>query len=192
MQLKSRWPIDKKYLDRDLWIALPMGGAWYLMPHEKMVALVRQRHTARYQGQDVTIHYPFHPRYGERVGVVRRHRLRGEVMLVVEQPDGTVTHVPEWMTTPAAGNASLCDALRFPLGVLQELRLTTDAALSLLRERRNGGRYETPQSDRATRPVHADAADDCPPAGGSATAAATSGTAPAGGAGERNPDNGGE
>ncbi|WP_353862060.1 hypothetical protein [Azospirillum formosense] len=39
VQLKSRWTIDQKYLDRDLWIAFPMAGAWYLMPHEKMVAL---------------------------------------------------------------------------------------------------------------------------------------------------------
>lgn len=39
VQLKSRWTIDRKYLDRDLWIAFPMAGAWYLMPHEKMVAL---------------------------------------------------------------------------------------------------------------------------------------------------------
>ncbi|MBP2233356.1 hypothetical protein J2847_006694 [Azospirillum agricola] len=39
VQLKSRWTIDRKYLDRDLWIAFPMAGAWYLMPHEAMVAL---------------------------------------------------------------------------------------------------------------------------------------------------------
>jgi hypothetical protein len=113
-------------------------------------------------------------------------------MLVVEQPDGTLTHVPEWMTAPAAAGASIRDTPRFPLGVLQELRLATDAALSLLRQRGNGGRHETSQSDRATGPVHADAAGNRPPAGRGATAAAASGTAPAGGAGERNPDDGGK
>jgi hypothetical protein len=31
-------------------------------------------------------------------------------MLVVRQPDGTLTHVPEWMTLPTAGNAEICDS----------------------------------------------------------------------------------
>ena len=38
----------------------------------------KQSHTARYQGSEATIHYPFHPRSGERVeipGLVpRAHR----------------------------------------------------------------------------------------------------------------------
>ena len=72
----------------------------------------------------MTIHYPFHPRYGERVSVVRRHGFRGVTMLVVRQPDGTLTHVPEWMTLPAAGDADIRDTPRFPLAVLRDLRLT--------------------------------------------------------------------
>ena len=38
--------------------------------------LGKPSHTARYQGSDATIHYPFHPRSGERVEIVRRHQRR--------------------------------------------------------------------------------------------------------------------
>jgi len=37
VQLKGRWTIDRKYEGRDIWIAFPIDGEWYLMPHEKMV-----------------------------------------------------------------------------------------------------------------------------------------------------------
>jgi hypothetical protein len=37
VQLKGRWTIDRKYLRRDLWIAFPIEGDWYLVPHDKMV-----------------------------------------------------------------------------------------------------------------------------------------------------------
>lgn len=38
VQLKSRWTIDRKYIDRDIWMAFPVAGDWYLMPHDKMLA----------------------------------------------------------------------------------------------------------------------------------------------------------
>jgi hypothetical protein len=38
VQLKSRWLIDKKYIGRDLHIAFPHKGEWYLIPHDEMVA----------------------------------------------------------------------------------------------------------------------------------------------------------
>lgn len=39
VQLKSRWTIDRKYVGRDIWVAFPIVGEWYLMPHDEMVAL---------------------------------------------------------------------------------------------------------------------------------------------------------
>ena len=30
--------IDAKYIDRDIWMAFPIAGEWYLMPHDKMLA----------------------------------------------------------------------------------------------------------------------------------------------------------
>jgi hypothetical protein len=38
VQLKSRWMIDRKYIGRDIWIAFPIAGDWYLMQHDKMLA----------------------------------------------------------------------------------------------------------------------------------------------------------
>lgn len=38
-QLKGRWMIDRKYLGRDIWMAFPIAGDWYLMPHDEMAAL---------------------------------------------------------------------------------------------------------------------------------------------------------
>ena len=37
VQLKSRWTINRKYEGRDIWIAFPIAGDWYLMPHDEMV-----------------------------------------------------------------------------------------------------------------------------------------------------------
>jgi hypothetical protein len=38
IQLKSRWLIDKKYIGRNLHMAFPHKGTWYLIPHDDMVA----------------------------------------------------------------------------------------------------------------------------------------------------------
>ncbi len=32
VQLKGRWTIDKKYLNRNIWIAFPDSGDWYVVP----------------------------------------------------------------------------------------------------------------------------------------------------------------
>jgi len=37
IQLKSRWIIDQKYVGREVWIAFPEGGRWYLAPHDHMI-----------------------------------------------------------------------------------------------------------------------------------------------------------
>jgi hypothetical protein len=45
VQLKGRWTIDKKYLDRDIWVAFPDRGDWYVAPHDEL-ARMGERHTA--------------------------------------------------------------------------------------------------------------------------------------------------
>lgn len=37
VQLKGRWVIDRKYVGRDIWVAFPNAGEWYLVPHDTMV-----------------------------------------------------------------------------------------------------------------------------------------------------------
>jgi hypothetical protein len=39
VQLKGRWYIDKKYIDRDIWIAFSHQGRWYIAPHDEMVKM---------------------------------------------------------------------------------------------------------------------------------------------------------
>ena len=51
-------------------------------------------------------------------------------MLVIQQPDGTLAQVPEWMTAPEAGSADIRDEPRLSLTLLRELRLGADTALS--------------------------------------------------------------
>ena len=38
VQLKGRWTIDKKYVDRNIWIAFPYEGDWYVVPHDILVS----------------------------------------------------------------------------------------------------------------------------------------------------------
>ena len=40
VQLKARLTIDKKYLNKDLYMAFPCNGAWYLLAHDDLVKFV--------------------------------------------------------------------------------------------------------------------------------------------------------
>ena len=40
VQLKGRLTIQKKYLGKDLWMAFPVDGFWFLVPHDKLVEIV--------------------------------------------------------------------------------------------------------------------------------------------------------
>ncbi len=79
-------------------------------------------HTARYQGSEATIHYPFHPRSGERVEIIRRHRFRDKTMFVVRQLAGTLAQIPAWMFAPAVAAAAVTDRPRVALEGLRDLR----------------------------------------------------------------------
>lgn len=37
VQQKSRWTIDKRYIGRNIWMAFPSDGFWYLVPHDEML-----------------------------------------------------------------------------------------------------------------------------------------------------------
>lgn len=45
---------------------------------------------------------------------------------MVEQPDGTLAHLPAWMTSPAAATPPLVDTPRLPVACLRELRNILD------------------------------------------------------------------
>lgn len=40
VQLKSRLAIQKKYCDKDIWMAFPHKGEWYLIEHDRLVSKV--------------------------------------------------------------------------------------------------------------------------------------------------------
>jgi len=42
VQLKSRLTIDQKYCDKDIWMAFPHKGFWYLIKHDRLVERVRE------------------------------------------------------------------------------------------------------------------------------------------------------
>ena len=67
--------------------------------------------------------------------------IRSVTMLVIEQLDGTMALVPEWMTKPAAAAVKIREAPRFPLAELRALRQVAGAVLSLLSDRSNGDRH---------------------------------------------------
>jgi len=39
VQMKSRWSINKKYSDRDIWMAFREGDQWYLVRHDDLEKL---------------------------------------------------------------------------------------------------------------------------------------------------------
>jgi hypothetical protein len=42
VQLKGRLTIDKKYIGKDLYMAFPLYGSWYLVPHDDLVSYFEQ------------------------------------------------------------------------------------------------------------------------------------------------------
>ncbi len=42
VQLKSRATIDKKYLGKNLYLAFPAAGCWYLVEHDKLVKIAKE------------------------------------------------------------------------------------------------------------------------------------------------------
>jgi hypothetical protein len=110
---------------------------------------VSQSHTAQYQGE-ATIHYPFHPRRGERVEIVRCHRFRSVRMFVVRQPDGTLAQIPTWMCSPAAAAMAVRDQPRLSVEGLRDLRLALDAILLSL-SGMDGGERDGTSAALATR-----------------------------------------
>jgi hypothetical protein len=44
VQLKGRLTIDKKYVNKDLWITFPFDENWYLIKHDNLVSL-SEKHT---------------------------------------------------------------------------------------------------------------------------------------------------
>jgi hypothetical protein len=87
------------------------------------------RHTAQKQQFDVLIHYPHHPRTGERVFVVRTVQHAGTVHFVIDLADGTRGLLPEWMIEPSAANLPLVEVATLSLSALRAVRTTIDGCL---------------------------------------------------------------
>ncbi|EQD25796.1 hypothetical protein B1A_22152, partial [mine drainage metagenome] len=98
-----------------------------------------RQHTAHTHQFDITVHYRFHPRHGERLGVVRTHSFRGERAYVVEQLDGSLTLLPTWMADPAAGELEVVREPRISREALIELRRVVDAGVSSRASQARGG-----------------------------------------------------
>jgi len=94
-------------------------------------------------------------------------------MLVVEQPDGTMALVPEWMTTPAVASVEIQEAPRFPLAESQALRQVADAVLPLLSDGGSGGRHGILRTPRAAGAFPESGSEDITAGGGDGTAAAS-------------------
>ncbi len=43
VQLKSRLTIAKKYMDKDIYVAFPVGASWYVLEHDALVVLVGEK-----------------------------------------------------------------------------------------------------------------------------------------------------
>src|SRR6202140_5354570 len=92
----------------------------------------KQRHTARQHPIEGRIYYPFHPRCGETVLIIKQYAYRGTNLVTIPQPDGSVACIPAWMTHESSAHHQLCIEPGFSLDVLRSLRSEIDALLSFL------------------------------------------------------------
>src|SRR5580704_3594147 len=115
----------------------------------------KQRHTARQHLIEGRIYYPFHPRCGEIVLIVRQYTYRGAELVVIPQPDGSVACIPAWMTDESAARHQLRAEPRLSLDVLRSLRSETDALLHFLQPdpRMEKAANEAEKGKHSARPV---------------------------------------
>src|SRR5438128_10371025 len=92
----------------------------------------KQIHTAHQHAVEGRIYYPFHPRCGESVLIVRQYAYRGSELVVIPQPDGSVACIPAWMTHESAARHQLRAEPQLSLDVLRSLRSEVDALLHFL------------------------------------------------------------
>src|SRR6516165_188107 len=92
----------------------------------------KQRHTAHEHPVEARIYYPFHPRCGESVLILRQYAYRDAELVVIPQPDGSVAGIPAWMTHESAQHHQLRAEPRLSLDILRSLRAEVDALLSFL------------------------------------------------------------
>ncbi|HEX7116093.1 MAG TPA: hypothetical protein VF193_13255, partial [Steroidobacter sp.] len=102
-----------------------------------------RQHTAHALQFEITVHYRFHPRHRERLGVVKTQTYRGERAYVIEQRDGSLTLLPAWMAEPEAAKLHIVSQPRISHDALISLRRIVDAAVSSRAGMaRDGGEHE--------------------------------------------------
>src|SRR5262252_9390556 len=101
------------------------------------------RHTTQEHPFEIVIHYPHHPRAGERVLAFRRVVHGDRLHFSTEQTNGCRVLVPAWMTENGAAALPMVEVPRLPLASLRELRSLVDAqrisSLPLTRTTRSVG-----------------------------------------------------
>jgi len=116
------------------------------------VCRTKQRHTAHQHETEGRIYYPFHPRCGEAVRILRRFAFRDVEVVIIRQPDGSDIRLPAWMTHESASQYSLREKPEFPLDILRSLRVEID---TLLRFLQSDSRMEKGENDKPIRELRA-------------------------------------
>src|SRR5205823_1640091 len=122
----------------------------------------KQRHTARQHPIEGRIYYPFHPRCGETVLIIRQYAYRATNLVVIPQPDGSVACIPAWMTHESAAQHKVCVEARLSLDALRALRAEIDSLLGFLRSESGmeGAKHEAERRESTARPVRRGRASD--------------------------------
>src|SRR5215467_4168237 len=117
----------------------------------------KQRHTARQHPIEGRIYYPFHPRCGEIVLIVRQYAYRDTELVVIPQPDGSVACIPAWMTHESAAHHQLRAEPRLSLDCLRSLCSEISTLLGFLQSasRMEKARNEAQKHKRSAGPVRA-------------------------------------
>src|SRR5260370_18218168 len=92
----------------------------------------KQRHTARQHPIEGRIYYPFHPRCGETVLILKQYAHRGTDLVVIPQPDGSFASIPAWMTHESAAQHKVGVQPLLSLDFLRPLPPEVDALLGFL------------------------------------------------------------
>src|ERR1700731_2976896 len=124
----------------------------------------KQRHTTHEHPIEGRIYYPFHPRCGETVLIIKQYAYRGADLVVIPQPDGSVACIPAWMTHESAAQHKVCVDPCLSLDVVRALRAEVDALLGFLQSDSGmeGAKHEAERRESTARPIRGERVSDAP------------------------------
>lgn len=86
VQQKGRWTINKKYEEREIWVAFPDRGVWYVVPHDEVLLAFSEQKGFTNTESWARGEYSYAPLSKEMIALLEPYRF-GDPEQVIEEAE---------------------------------------------------------------------------------------------------------